>query len=207
MAGFDFSPGKATPEQAWLAFETKNFDESAKIWTELIATTADALTKARYESDSCYVLCAMKRFDEAREIYSRLHKQFGGTLYLHQLGMVEREAGNFQAALELFAQESDVLPEDMLQRAANRYELGICYLKLKRMTEAERFASECLDLSQKTGDAVMLGCAYRLAADLAEQKGEPEVAIQWLLKSKDCFVAANDVFGIAELEERLKNFT
>lgn len=84
---------------------------------------------------------------------------------LHQAGMVERMAGNFEEAMRLFYQEEKVIqrafPMDDLRIATNLYEQAYVNMKKGELALAEQMMTQSLEHAKSSDDAMCIGCAYR----------------------------------------------
>lgn len=112
----------------------------------------------------------------AREVYGRLRQAHAGDpwehIAVHQLGMVERMAGEHRAALRLFAQERALIAalseaERPFKRAVNGYELVVCHLALGEVDQARAALEEALTDAHAADDPMTLGCLHRARGDLA----------------------------------------
>jgi len=190
-------------EAAWQAFEEGRFTESDELWRRCIASAGSERERDAHRSRHAYVLIALARFEEARAVYRELFERHGSHRYLHQLAMVEREAGNLDRARELLEREAGMLPaEDALARGANLYERTLVHHRLGRRRAAAELLDACLGAAQASGDPTMLGAAHRLEGDLAagteprRARAAYERAIAWLR-------TAGDEYGVAEVERRI----
>lgn len=154
-----------------------------------------------------YAACALERFEEAREACRTLLAEAEGDMRhiaLHQLGMVERLAGELPRALALFEQELALLsPEDAAALSANGYERALLRLKLGCVAEAETLAAQALDEAQRSGDAVCIGCAWRLMGEIAARQNRPDAAAQAWRESMQAFLRAGDPVGAQEVQRLL----
>lgn len=198
---------EVTEKEAWEACDRKNFGVAAEIWERLIASSRSGTMRDSLRSHFCYALVGLRRFDEARQIYQRLYDKTGCHIHVHQLGMVEREAGEYAKALALFRQEESMLSDDdSLSKAANLYELGLLESLIGNHGSALRLAGHCLAVSMKTEDRVMHGCALRLLGDLHRQ-GSPDQAKVYYGKSREAFNVAGDEVACREIDERMEALT
>jgi len=195
---------KVSEKEAWKAYERKDYPASAAIWEQLIRSSPNGIERDSFEHGYGYALVGLKRFSEARAIWKRLYDRTGSHIYIHQLGMVEREAGNYAEAADLFEQEHSILPEDDdLAKAANLYEQSLVESLFGNHGSAVKLAERCLVLSMTTEDKVMHGCAYRLLGDLSRHEC-PSKARSYYLGSRRAFEEAEDRIACREIDERLK---
>jgi tetratricopeptide (TPR) repeat protein len=190
--------------EAWLAFEEGRLTESQRLWRGLIAAADSERQRDEYRAHYAYVLVAMSRFGEARALYERLFDRYGSHRYLHQLAMVEREAGEFSAALDLLDREDAMLPADApLAKAANLYERALVHFRLGRSRAAHELLDKCLAAAIASEDPTMLGAAHRLQGDMFAMRDPARAGNAYRL-AIDYFRAAQDRFGEAEIEERIQ---
>ena len=192
-------------QQAWEACDRRDFMAAAAIWETLIRLSCTEVERDLFSAHYCYALVGLKRFDDARLICRRLFQKTNSHIHLHQLGMVEREAGQFNQALNLFLQESVLIEkDDILALAANLYERSYLKFLLKDHAEAHKLAGQCLDLSRQTDDPVMLGCACRLHGDL-RREDDSSMAKMYYQLALDAFRQAEDETAVEEIANRLKD--
>ena len=124
-------------------------------------------------------------------------------IYLHQLGMVEREAGNYQKALKLYEQERQLIGTDSLAAAANLYGFGKNNELLGKIVTAKNYSDRCIKISLKCRDNIMKACAFRLAGDI-ERHRTKNMATMFYKKAKLYFQKAADARGTQEIDSLLK---
>jgi tetratricopeptide (TPR) repeat protein len=198
---------KVSGKEAWKAYERKDYSAATAIWEQLIGSSQNEMERDSFEHGYGYALVGLKRFKEAREIWRRLYDRTGSHIYIHQLGMVEREAGNYAEAAELFEEEHSILPDDdNLAKAANLYEQSLVESLFGNHDSAVKLAERCLVLSMTTKDKVMHGCAYRLLGDLSRHEC-PSKARSYYLESLRAFEEAEDRIACGEIDDRLKSCT
>jgi len=188
---------------AWAAYDRRDFATAVVLWERLLASCTDETDRDALRSGQAYALVGLRRFDEAREIYRSLYEKTRSHIYLHQLGMVEREAGCTQRAAALFEQERSRLPPgDALALAANLYERALVASLLGDGCAAKELGRRCMAASRKTVDPVMHGCAYRLLGDLARDD-DPNEARRFYGRALAAFAEAGDQTACDEIEVRL----
>jgi len=194
-----------TEQAAWDAHDRKDFREAARIWESLIASAASGTARDALRSNYCYALVGLQRFDEARRIHQELYEKTGSHIDLHQLGMVAREAGEYDRALALFEEEHSMLQGGHpLARAANLYERGLVQSLLGHREEALQLAENCLALSKKTDNPVMHGCAWRLLGDLY-RSANPKHARDHYVQARAAFAQADDHVACADIDSRMQS--
>ena len=102
--------------QAWAAFEREDWTQAEALYRGILSDPA--LTSSEQQGVRFglgYVLAHADYFDEAREMFASLRQEAAtrGDLAfehvaLHQVGMVERMAGNWEAAQDCFECERDI---------------------------------------------------------------------------------------------------
>lgn len=158
-----------------------------------------------------YALAHEGLFGEAREVYAGLRSAHAGGAWehiaVHQLGMVERLAGDHRAALHLFTQESGLiggLPEEQraFKRAVNGYELGVCHLALGEVAQARTALAAALADARTADDPMTLGCVHRARGDFAAQTGDRDTARAEYAGAYAAFLEADDERAATEVQAR-----
>lgn len=190
---------------AWDAYEKGQLDLAADIWQALIQSAPDEDIRRNHELGYSYVLIARKDFAQARQMLQESYRQTLSTVYLHQLGIVEREAGNYTEAMQCFAQEREVLtPENSFGLAANAHEMGMLAFKMNDPETAVQHAERCLVDARRGQDAFTEGCALRLLGDIAAAGGELEQARSHYRSAGQAFVSVPDEAAVQEVQIRLQ---
>jgi tetratricopeptide (TPR) repeat protein len=194
-------------QAAWAAFEAENFVQAERDFRR--ARFEPALA-AQARHGLVYVFARTGRFEEARaecqllQLEAQSHNDRSSEyVALHQLGMVERMAGQLQTALEIFGKEQAViasLENPPLAVSANAYEQGIICGKLERYVEARDWLGLALEQAQLSGDPIAEACAYR---GLGEVAANPTMKKAMLMQSLAAFQRGGDVIGAAEIESLL----
>lgn len=195
---------------AWAAFEAQDYALAEQQAQALLAHPATA-SRARFVLG--YVYAFTDRFDEARASFQALrqHAQKSGDptaehRALHQVGMVERMAGNWDAARRCFLEERELLaslPEDPLAASANAYEVATVALHFGDLAGARQEYEKSLVYAQQSGDRVAIACAFRGLGDLAQQEKNLLEARQHWLVARDIFAELEDSEAVKELMTRL----
>lgn len=196
--------GRSDDEKdAWLAFEEGRLEDAARSWSGLMASAASEEQRDRYLGHSAYVLVAQGCFDEARDVYRDLFERCPSHRHIHQLGMVEREAGNLEEALRTFDREAALLPEgDALALAANLYERALLHHLLHEQGVALELMEQCVSVAELSEDPTMIGVAYRLKGDVVGSH-DASLARAAYGQALERFARAGDEFGVVEVERRL----
>ncbi|MFC6590902.1 tol-pal system YbgF family protein [Deinococcus lacus] len=160
-----------------------------------------------------YAYVELARYDEARDLYRRLLEEAqaagdpGAHRFLHQLGMVERCAGQVAAALRLFEAERAELARQglgALERAVNGYELAVCLHALGEQRPAHAALAAAFADAQEADDPMTLGCLWRASGDFAcAEEGDGERAHDAYTNARTAFEQAGDALAAAEMTARL----
>lgn len=161
-----------------------------------------------------YVKASLNKFDEARSLYKELisialsyKDKRNHCIAVHQLGMVERLAENFDQALKVFQSEMELLKEyeieSPLSISANLYEQGYVHLRLNHVDEADKIMVESLIYAKLSEDAMTLGCAYRGLGEICQTKGKFYEAKEFFYKAKEAFGKTGDPIAIKEIDTLL----
>ena len=206
-------PGRVRPSvrfndpaamRAWQAFEEGRLEDSEREWSRLIAG-AEGRRRDSYRRSYGYLLVSQGRFEEARNLYRGLFEQHGNHEDLHQVGMVEREAGRLTAALEVFGREAALIEEtNALGRAANLFELALVHHLLGDHHASAGIFEECLEAAEASEDPIMLAAAYRLKGDTLAASA-PEQARAAYEISIQRFEQAGDKIGAGEVRQRVED--
>ncbi len=163
-----------------------------------------------------YVKAHLNKFIEAREAYRELlllaeeeQDKEEQAVALHQLGMVERMAGNLDEAFAYFQQEhqriEDIEENKHLMLAANYYEQGYLHLLKNEKALAENLMNQSLDHAKLSGDQIAIACAYRGLGELHLKSSERKQARNFLQQAIRYFKKGNDFQAIKEIEMLLEN--
>ncbi|WP_261663717.1 tetratricopeptide repeat protein [Deinococcus sp. Marseille-Q6407] len=189
-------------QQAWSLIEAGAYAQAAAL------LEPDPSQEARHVLGYAYTFAG--RFDEARAVYRELWQAAQGQpdahRFLHQLGMVEREAGDPAAALALFEQERALLEQEgagALELAVNGYELAVCRHALGQERAAHAALAEAFAQAVTADDPATLGCLWRAAGDFARAEDRSEAAHDAYTNARTSFDAAKDSRAVQEIEERL----
>ncbi|WP_424952256.1 tetratricopeptide repeat protein [Deinococcus sp.] len=157
---------------AWAAFEREEYVGSERTFRDLLAMPALTISERQQARFGLgYALAFLQQFEEARNLFDPLRPEAraGGDpgaehRALHQVGMVERLAGNWGAAQDCFERERDLiahLGNGDLAVAINAYELGLTSLKLGQTEQAKSWPDLSLNRAERTDDLIAVGCAHR----------------------------------------------
>lgn len=203
-----------TIEAGWAAFSAGDFAGAEELFATLLEDPAQAgegHDLARFGLG--YVWAHTDRFPQARSAYQTLVREAqargdGGAAHRaqHQLGMVERLAGDWPAAQRCFEVERQMIealgcPD--LSVSVNAYELGIVALHLGESVQAKAWLDLCLMTARRTTDRVAVGCAHRALGDWHDAQGESRAATAHWRAAAAAFAEADDPQAIADLQGRL----
>lgn len=173
--------------------------------------TAPQQQQARYGLG--YVLAFSQHYNEARDIFEMLRREAvaqndPGAEHraLHQVGMVERMAGNWTSARECFERERQLIASsgnEALAVAVNAYELGLVALQLGQNESSKAWFDLSLTSAQRTEDQVAVGCAYRGLGDWHQKADQPGLAVACWTVARDCFLQAADLRAVTDIDSRL----
>ena len=196
---------KSTLEQAWDALNNNKPEAAKKICENILSCASNSKVSDEVLWPLGYAYLELKIFDKARNIWSEMYERTNDHRALHQVGMVEREKGNFPKAFEIFKLEESILPKDNnFAQAINLYELSFCSLKLGELGRASYYFEKysCLDLNKN--DPIERACFHRLEGDLLLVKGQNADCLKAYEKSKNYFQQADDTLGVNELDEKIR---
>lgn len=162
-----------------------------------------------------YVLAYAQHFDEARELFVSLREQAAAGddlafehVALHQVGMVERMAGHWEAAQDCFERERELiarLGNAPLAVAVNAYELGTVAQHLGRYGEAKAWLDLSLTCAGRTDDLIAVGCAHRGLGDWHSAQGQTGEALSCWRPAHASFLAAGDDRAASDVERRIQS--
>ncbi len=200
--------------RAWAAFGREDWVQAEALYQGILsdpALTSSEQQEARFGLG--YVLAYTWRFDEAKEIFISLRQEAAtrGDLAfehvaLHQVGMVERMAGHWQAAQDCFECEREMiarLGNADLAVAVNAYELGTVAQHLGQQAEAKAWLDLSLACAARTDDLIAVGCAHRGLGDWFSAQGQSGEALSCWRSAQASFVAAGDENAASDVERRL----
>lgn len=202
--------------EAFALFDQGRLNEAELLYNECLNVVedrnADEYTQILHGLG--YVKAAQKNYDAAREHYSELMdiaianvQKMDHCVAVHQLGMVERMAGCYDKAEQLFQIEAKLLKEygitSTVNWSANYYEQGYIALMQNKMELAEKFMKESLNFAKESADDVCLGCAYRGLGEFYVANNQETLAKDSFQYALEAFERVKDVLAIQELKELL----
>ena len=193
---------------AWAAFHNEDFEAAEEAFWQ--SDSSPAVTREA-RGGLVYVYARTGRFEEARDLCEALQLEAValGDLALeyaalHQLGIVERLAGQFETALEVFALERTViarLSQPPLAVCANAFETGVLHAKLGRLEIGRDWLRIALEAAQLSGD---LGAQASVLRALGEVAVNPTMRRALLLQSHAAFVEHGDGDSALEVKALLE---
>lgn len=200
-------------DAGWAAIGRGEYGEAERHFRAFMACAHSDEEQRQARYSLAYALAHLGHHDEAHALYRALRQDAleRGDPYdehraLHQVGMVERLAGRWDAALRTFEEERRLvgaLGNPPLAVAVNAYELGVVSMHLGDLAAARHWLDLTLARAWESGDPIAVACAHRGLGDLHEKVGELDAAReQWHL-ALAAFGAAGDALGAREVRERL----
>ena len=193
---------------AWAAFHSEDFEAAEEAFWQSDATP-DVTREAR--GGLVYVYARTGRFEEARDLCEALRLEAVALgdwaleyAALHQLGIVERLAGQFETALEVFALERTViarLSQPPLAVCANAFESGVLHAKLGRLSVGRDWLRIALESAQLCGD---LGAQASVLRALGEVAANVTMRRALLTQSFAAFLEAGDEPSALEVKTLLE---
>ena len=200
-----------TLSKAWSLFDAGNYTDAETLYKECYAKipSTDHDNYWQVLMGLIYAESFLEHFAEARTYASQLiscaidHEE--KHIEIHQAGMIERIAGAYDKAMNLFLQEEALIeknfPDDALARSANLYEQGYVSMKLHDLPLAEKNMLSALDFAKKSNDLISIGCAYRGLGEILKASEKAEDAAVYFEKAITAFQKAGDTYGVEEVKE------
>lgn len=183
-----------SPEDAWDAFESQNYDLARHIWFALLPTATDISTLAAYQHGYAIVLLAQRKFSETLAMLEELYDTTQDSLCLYQLGHVALAQGQLDMARAHFVAEQACLqPGLFLPAALNAYAMGRIALAQAKIPVAFHYARHSCDQARKASDGMTQAFAWHLMSDVRLAKHEDE-------KAQDCLKYAQAAWAAAPVQ-------
>lgn len=155
-----------------------------------------------------YTETFLGKFEEARKygiiLLNEAQNDEDKHVAIHQLGMVERMAGNYAAAMSLFVEENGLIinsfPGDKLKMSANLYEQGYVAMKMQNYEHAKYAMNMSLECAIEAKDDMCIGCAFRGMGEIMHALEKTEYAIDYFKKALSAFTDAGDSFAVEEIQ-------
>lgn len=204
--------------KAFDLFDQGRIEEAEKIYVKCLQSleeNSDTYVTALHGLG--YIKARQAQHADARQIYSKIRQitlDNGNIenehIAVHQLGMVERMAKNYEKALELFSEEFKLLnrekPDFSAGYAANYYEKGMILLELGETDRAEDSLLESLVYSKQSDDLISLGCSFRGLGELYQVKQMEKEAKSYFLEAIKAFEKASDKEAVKEVNLLMDKF-
>lgn len=199
--------------KAFISFDQKNYIEAEKLYCKVLISAKDRFNELYKQAlyGLGFTKTLSKQYKKARECYFKLlsyaieeeNKEDESILY-HQLCMVEREAGNYDIALQYLKKEYDlilkVFKDKNMYLSANYYENGYINLLKGDCNKAKVLLEKSLYYAEKSEDKVCIACAFRGLGEVYISKKETNKALEYLNKSEEVFKYLGDDIGAREVE-------
>lgn len=198
---------------AFQAFDEDRLDEAEALYHQCLVLVPD------HDSDDyrhtihmiAFVKSHQGDYAEATRLYTELrdsaHQRgdhIAEAVALHQLGMVERLAARYPAALDYLTQERQLLqahfPQHWMHFSANSYEHGYIAFLMGDLPLAEDWMRRALAEAEQAADPVCRGCAQRGLGEISAGSGDFHAARQHFTASAAAFRAAGNEHGAAQVE-------
>lgn len=203
-------------KRAFNLFDNGRLEEAEAIYDECL-NGMDKGTAA-YENAlhmMGFTKSALGKYEEARLLYRQLREAAQSEQHtekeqiaLHQLGMVERMAGNYGKAQEYFMEEFTMLEQNRpafhTGFAANYYEQGMILLKKNSLHQAEEIMKKSLLYAEKSGDPISIGCSLRGLGEISIAQERREEATDYWMRARMAFEGAGEMNGVREIDQLLQ---
>lgn len=217
LPDLDEMPLQQLLENAFQAFDEDRLGEAETLYrhslTRIPVTDGETYRNARHML--AFVMSHQQAFDDARQIYQDLladaHQRqdlMAISVNLHQLGMVERLASQYEQASRFFEAERQHLlqhlPDFSLGLSANAYERGYLQLLLGHPAVAESILQESLKFAEVANDAICTACALRGLGEVYIIQRDKDRAQACLSRSAALFRQQGDKKAVAEVNAMLQ---
>lgn len=202
--------------EAFELFDQGEYEQAEQVYLDCLSELKDR------HSDSYkavlnglgYVKSHQGKFREAKQYFNELLNlsleqadKKEEAMALHQLGMVERMAGEFEKALHFFTEEERVWSQHFsdfsVGFSANFYERGYIALMQERYEEAAELFWSSLDYAKAGNSLIAEGCAHRGMGEMEMAKNKVEQAGNHFQQALSAFEKAGDEMAAAEMQEFL----
>lgn len=198
-------------EQAFLLMDEGKYEMAQELLLQVEMFQTEYGQRLQWLNTYGYVLCGLKRYDEAIERYTEYismadehsdteNKHIG----LHQMAMVYRERKDYKKALALIEEEYEIIcdkfEENSLKLGANLYEQGYINFLDGNLTDALLLMKKSFAYANASKDLTMLGCSYRGLGEIYKAMNETRKSKESFAEAKKCFAESEDSVGVAEIE-------
>lgn len=197
---------------AWQLYDEGNYAESEKLYEDCLRESGTE-PPVSILMGLIYVKCSLRKFDEARvhgHALLRIAEKADALdlhIALHQNGMIERMAENYDQALQLFIEEEQIIhrdfPGDSMRIAVNLYEQAYVLHKQGCNAEALALMDRSLQQAIRSADPMTIACSHRGMGEIEKALGHAETAVCHFQQSIASFRQADDALGVAEVETLL----
>lgn len=188
---------------AWNLFIQDRYLDAATAFRKLLeGDHSPEVEREQAEFGLGYALAFLGEFGEARQCFNRLRLQAAARddlsaehRALHQVGMVERMAEQWEAAYACFVEERlliEHLGSPDLEVAVNAYEMGVVTLQQGQTAASRTWFERSLSHARQTTDLVAVGCAHRGLGDWERDQGHPREAVELWEASREAFTQAGE---------------
>lgn len=200
--------------QAFSLFDAGRLEAAYVLYQQLLAEEAQLSKDQQWQlyMGLVYVLSAAKDYDGALQYAAKLldmaQDDEDRHVALHQTAMVYRMRGQYLLALELLAKEREIISRtgnQPMKLAVNLYEVSLSALLEGDLPRAAATWPEAVIYAKAAGDAMTLGCVYRVKGQvLAAQDDMPQAVSDWQ-KARTYFEQAGDERACHEVQALLNN--
>lgn len=201
-------------ERGFQAFDANVLEDAERIYRAVLKRPLAALQRRQGQHMLAFVLGHQGQFEEARMLYNDLlidaqtrDEPRAVSVAMHQLGMTERLAQDYPAAMRWFDTEHEYLqvhlPTSDAALSANAYERGFLQLLTHRADQAETILQQALTYANRAQNAMCTACALRGLGSVAQERGNLTEARDYFQRSADAFRTAGDGYGAAEVEAQM----
>ena len=199
--------------KAWELFDSGNYTDAEALYRKCLEQipSTDHETYWQVLMGLIYVESFSKNFKEARSYVALLLSSTIDNeekhIALHQAGMTERMAENYEKAMDYILQEEAVIREffadDPLVLSVNLYEQGYLSLKLNKLSAAEEIMQSALTFAEKSGDFISIGCAYRGLGEIMKAANKNDEADTYFKTAIVAFEQGGDPYAVEEVQALL----
>lgn len=199
--------------EAFEAFDDDRLDDAEQLYREALALIEeqDSQDYRNALHMLAFVKSHQKAFAEARRIYTSLRSdalrrsdKAAEAIALHQLGMVERLAEEYEAAISLFEEEFALrkkhLSDDYIGFSANLYEQGYVAFLTGGLDKAHALLFQALRYGEDAWDHRCVACAFRGLGEIEAARRNLVEAHRYFLRSMREFRQAGDERGALEIK-------
>ncbi|WP_299711480.1 tetratricopeptide repeat-containing sensor histidine kinase [uncultured Tenacibaculum sp.] len=164
-----------------------------------------------------YSLQRKKNREGAKEVFHKIENPFAFSFHVQSyLGEIALEENNFSKALGIFQKIEKEWNSEVkgISLSNVKHNIGLCFLHLKKLKNAEEYLTNSIELYEKDKDTVELVGAYGDIANLYYEQYKDDLAIPYFIKAYkfsknvDNFtLKKNTAKNMAVVEENRKDLT